>query len=152
LTPFWPLLEHTFLIPIDRGELFSVAGIRVGFENIERAYRQQGYVDATPEPETEVDDDRRTIDLVIKIGQQVQYRLGSIEFWGVNAATREKLMESLPKSGEVFDATKLDEFFRVNRTILPPEASGDDVRVERDNKLKRVRILNDLRVCPQQAN
>ena len=109
-------------------------------------------MDATPEPETEVDDDRRTIDLVIKIGQQVQYRLGSIEFWGVNAATREKLMESLPKSGEVFDATKLDEFFRVNRTILPPEASGDDVRVERDNKLKRVRILIDLRVCPQQAN
>src|SRR5215471_6159141 len=104
----------------------------------------------TPEPETEVDDDQKTIDLVIKIDQQVQYRAGSVDFWGVNAVTREKLMASLPKPGELFDETKLDEFFTVNRTILPSDVSRDDVRVERHNKT--VRILFDLRVCPQQAN
>ena len=60
-------------------------------------------------------------DLVVKIDQQVQSRVGSIEFLGVNAVTREKLMESLPKPGEVFDRTKLDEFFKINRTILPPD-------------------------------
>ena len=61
-------------------------------------------------------------------------------------------MESLPKPGEVFDATKLNEFFKVNRTILPPDASRDDVRVERDNKMRTVRIVFDLRVRPQPGN
>lgn len=140
------------LVPIHRGELFSTAKVRTGLENIGRTYGREGYVDATPEPETEVDDDRRTIDLVIKIDQQAQYRVGSVEFLGANAATREKLLESLPKPREVFDATKLNEFFKVNRTILPPDASRDDVRVERDNKMRTVRIVFDVRVCPQQEN
>jgi len=78
--------------------------------------------------------------------------VGSIEFLGVNAVTREKLMESLPKPGEVFDRTKLDEFFKINRTILPPDVSRDDVNVERDSKMRTVRILFDLRVCPQRSN
>jgi outer membrane protein assembly factor BamA len=106
----------------------------------------------TPEPNTEVEEDRKTVDLVVKIDQQVQYHVGSIEFLGVNAVTREKLMESLPKPGEVFDRTKLDEFFKINRTILPPDVSRDDVNVERDSKMRTVRILFDLRVCPQRSN
>jgi outer membrane translocation and assembly module TamA len=140
------------LIPIHRGELFSTARIRVGLENLGRAYGREGYLDMTPEPDTEVDDAHRTIDLVVKIDQQVQYRVGSIELLGVNAVTREKLMESLPKPGEVFDTTKLDEFFKVNRTILPPDASRDDVKVERHNNMRTVRILFDLRECPQYSN
>jgi outer membrane protein assembly factor BamA len=106
----------------------------------------------TPEPDTEVDEGRKTVDLVVKIDQQVQYRVASIDLLGVNAVTREKLMESLPKPGEVFDRTKLDEFFKVNRTSLPPDVSRDDVNVERDNKKRTVRVLFDLRVCPQHSN
>jgi hypothetical protein len=34
--------------------------------------------------------------MVVKIDQQAQYRVGSIEFLGVNTVTQEKLMESLP--------------------------------------------------------
>ena len=139
-------------IPLHRGELFSVALVRTGLENLGRAYGREGYVDMTPEPDTAVDNDRQTIDLVIKIDQQVQYRVGSIDFLGINAATREKLMESLPKPGEILDMTKLEEFFKVNRTILPPDASRDDVAVERDNKQRTVGVLFDLRVCPQQSN
>ena len=140
------------LITLQRGELFSTERVRTGLENLMLAYARQGYVDATPEPETQVDDEHRTVDLLVKIDQQVQYRVGSIEFLGVDSKTREKLMESLPKPGEVFDSTKLDEFFKVNRAILPSDASRDDVAVERQNKMRTVRIVFDLRVCPQPSN
>lgn len=140
------------LIPLQRGELFSVGKVRSGLHDLALVYGREGYVDMTPEPGTEVDEDRKTVDLVIKIDQQVQYRVGSIEFLGVNAATREKLMESLPKPGGVFDGTKLDEFFKVNRTILPQDVSRNDVTVGRDNKMGTVRIVFDLRVCPQLSN
>lgn len=140
------------LVPIHRGELFSTAKVRTGLENIGSAYGREGYVDMSSEVDTQVDVDSRTIDMVIKIDQQMQYRVGSIEFLGVSAGTQERLMKSLPKPGDVFDASKLNEFFKVNRTILPPDASRDDVKVERDNKMRTVRIVFDLRVCPQQAN
>ena len=138
------------LIQLQRGEPFSTDRVVAGLENLMLAYARQGYVDATPEPETQVDDARRTIDMVVKIDQSVQYRVGSIEFLGVDSITREKLMESLPKPGEVFDGTKLDEFFTVNRATLPSDASRNDVAVERQNKT--VRIVFDLRVCPQYSN
>jgi outer membrane protein assembly factor BamA len=140
------------LIPLQRGELFRVEKVRSGLQNLALAYGREGYVDMTAEPDTEVDEGRKTIDLVVKIDQQVQYRVGSIEFLGVNAVTRERLMESLPKPGEVFDSTKLDEFFKVNRTTLSPDVSRDDVNVERDNRMRTVRILFDWRVCPQHSN
>jgi len=140
------------LIPLQRGELFSVEKVRFGLQNLALAYGREGYVDMTPEPDIEVDEDRKTVDLVVKVDQQVQYRVGSIEFLGVNAVTRERLMESLPKPGEVFDRAKLDEFFKVHRTTLSPDVSRDDVNVELDNRMRTVRILFDWRVCPQHSN
>lgn len=140
------------LIPLQKGDLFNVERVRTGLDNLRRPYLREGYVDMTSEPETQIDDERRTIDLVVKIDQQMQYRVGSIEFLGVDSMTREKLIESLPKPGEVFDTAKLDEFFKVNRAILPSDASRDDVAVERQTKMRTVRIVFDLRVCPQPSN
>jgi len=140
------------LIPLQRGKLFSVEKVRSGLQNLALAYGREGYVDMTPEPDTEVHEDRKTVDLVVKIDQQAQYRVGSIEFLGVNAVTREKLIESLPKPGEVFDRTRLQEFFKVNRTILPSDVSRDDVNVRRDPRSKTVAILFDFRTCPLHSN
>jgi outer membrane protein assembly factor BamA len=106
----------------------------------------------TAEPRLEIDETHETIDMVLKIDQQAQYRVGSIEFLGVNTLTREKLMESLPKSGEVFDRTRLDEFFKLDRAILPSDASRDDVNVRRDLKTRTVAILFDFRTCPPNSN
>ena len=86
--------------------------------------------------------------VMVKIDQQVQYRVGTIEFLGVDSMTREKLSESLPKPGEVFDSTKLNEFFKVNRAILPSDVSKDDVSVWRDPKARTVAILLDFWTCP----
>jgi hypothetical protein len=65
--------------------------------------------------------------------------------------TREKLMESLPKPGEIFDGTRLDDFFKVNRAILPSDASKDDVNIKRDLKTRTVAILFDFRTCSPTA-
>ncbi len=106
----------------------------------------------TAEPELEIDESHETIDMVLRISQQVQYLVGSIEFLGVNTVIREKLPESLPKSGQVFDGTRLGEFFKVNRAILPSDVSSDDVNVRRDPKSKTVAILFDFRTCPPRSN
>ena len=140
------------LMPFQKDGLFNVERVRTGLENLALAYRREGYVDMTAEPNTVIDEVHKTIDMVIKIDQQAQYRVGSIEFLGVNTLAQEKLMESLPKSGEVFDASLMDEFFKLNRAILPSDASRDDVNVRRDLKTRTVAILFDFRTCPPNSN
>jgi hypothetical protein len=141
------------LIPLQRGELFNVERIRTGLKNLTQVYAREGYVDMTAGPEFEMDEDREAIDMVLKIDQQAQYRVGSIEFLGVDTVARGKLMESLPKPGEIFDGTRLDEFFKLNRAILPSDASiNDDVNIKRDVKTRAVAILFDFRTCPSYAN
>jgi len=140
------------LLSLQRGELFNVERVRAGLENLARAYGREGYVDMTAEPDVEIDEVHETINMVLKIDQQAQYRVGSIEFLGVNTVTREKLTESLPKSGQFFDGTRLEEFFKVNRAILPSDVSRDDVDVRRDPKSKTVAILFDFRTCPPHSN
>jgi outer membrane protein assembly factor BamA len=48
------------LIPLRRAELFSVEKIRAGLQDLALAYGREGYVDMTPEPETEVDEVNRS--------------------------------------------------------------------------------------------
>jgi len=57
----------------------------------------------TTEPVTEIDEAHETIDTVLRINQEAQYRVGTIALLGVNTSTQEKLMESLPKTGQIFD-------------------------------------------------
>lgn len=140
------------LIPLAKGELFSIEKIRDGLDRMRLAYVRQGYIDMTVEPAATIDETQGVIDLIVKIDQQVQYRVGSVEFLGLNNVNRETLLKSLPKPGEVFDGTRLDDFLRVNRAILPPDASRDDVRVEHDAKARTVKILFDFWRCPQQSN
>jgi len=130
------------LIPLQKGDVFSTERVRTGMEKLARVYGREGYIDMTPEPNTEVDEARRIIDLVVKIDEQVQYRVGSIDFLGVNAATREKLLESLPKTGEALDRDRLEEFLRAN------QASEADVSIRRNNKAGTVAIVFDLVTCP----
>jgi len=140
------------IIPLQRGEVFSVERVRKGLENLTRAYKQEGYVDMTAEPDTEIDEPGGTINLVLRISEQLQYRVGSIEFLGIDSVTREKLMEWLPKPGEVFDGTRLEEFFKANKAILPSDVSREDLNVSRDLKTRTVAILFDFRTCSSNSN
>lgn len=140
------------LIPLQRGELFDVEKVRAGLRNLTLAYGRRGYVDMTAEPDFQIDEDHNIIDMLLKIDQQAEYRVGDIEFLGVNALTREKLMRSLPKPGDVFDGIRLEEFFKVNQAILPSDVSRNDVNVKRDPKSKTVTILFDFRTCPPNSN
>jgi len=128
--------------------VFDVEKLRTGLRNITVAYAREGYVDMTAASDFEIDEAHETIDMVIKIDQQVQYRVGSVEFLGVNAVRREQLMESFLRPGDVFDQTRLEEFFRVNRAILASDTTTDDVQITRDGKTKTVAISFDLRTCP----
>lgn len=61
-------------------------------------------------------------------------------------------LESLPKPGEIFDESRLGEFFKVNASILPSDASTDDLRITQDVRARTVAIFFDFRDCPPNTN
>ena len=55
---------------LGENDLFSVAEIRTGLEKLQALYKSRGYPAAVPEPQTEIDDKRNLINIVIQITEK----------------------------------------------------------------------------------
>jgi len=137
------LREH---IHMRRGEFFNVSEVRGGLAEIERLYGTRGYIDMVPTPEVHNDDNGGPLELVIKVDEGKQYRVGKIEFLGLDAKAQSQLRPQL-KSGEVFDRSLAEEFLRGNQTLLPVDASLDDVQIKRNAKEGVVDMRFDFYTC-----
>jgi len=135
-------------IALRDGAIFDVSKIREGLESLWRFYSAHGYIDCTPEPQTEIDEDSGSISLIIILDQQKQYRIGKVEVWGPDHA-KEKLLQSKWKTGAIFSARRLDAFINDNKTILPADATREDAVVLRNVREGTVDLKFDFRVCPQ---
>jgi outer membrane protein insertion porin family len=136
-------------IPLKEGELFDVSKIRNGLEALGKLYGSQGFIDATPEPNTSVNDETSRVDLVIRIDQQKRYRIGRIEFLGLNAKTASET--SLPQeSGDFFNRSLWDSFFEAGKSKLQPNSpTHEGVRLRRNPGDGTVDVILGFRACPK---
>jgi outer membrane protein assembly factor BamA len=139
-------LRDQFLL--HRGELFDVAKIRQGLESIGRLYGSKGYIDATPEADTTVDDKNGIIDLLVKVDEGGQYRVRMLETHGLDPKT-ERLLKSRFEPGQVFDSVSFRKFFDEQKAALPRGVSlNDAIYVRRDVGDASVDLIVDFRPCP----
>jgi hypothetical protein len=130
-------------IHLTQGELFNVSKIRNGVEELTRLYGSKGYIDMVLTPEIQNDDDGGPINLVMRLDQGKPYRVGKVEFLGLNEKTQNQLAPKL-KPGDVFNRNLVDEILKRNKPLLPPDASWDDVSVQRNTKEGTVDIRFDF--------
>jgi outer membrane protein assembly factor BamA len=145
--PASELREH---FRLRKGDLFSVSKIREGMNEVAALYGSKGYIDFTMEPETTIEDGD-PIDLVMKLNEEKQYRVGKVEFWGLNERTGSQLTPQL-KPGEVFNNKLVDELLSRNRPLLPPNVSRDDVSIFRHIKDGTVDVRFDFYRCHEFKN
>jgi outer membrane protein insertion porin family len=77
--------------PLKPGDLFSTEKVRKALETYGKIYGEYGFIDFTPEPETEVDDAAKIINLTLRFDEQKQYFIRRIDFSG-NTTTRDKVI------------------------------------------------------------
>ena len=77
--------------PLKQGDLFSTEKVRKALETYGKIYGEYGFIDFTPEPETEVDDANKIINLTLRFDEQKQYFIHHIDFSG-NTTTRDKVI------------------------------------------------------------
>jgi len=93
------------LFPMKDGEIFNTTHVRKGLENLRKAYTEFGYINFTPVPDTEIDDEKRQITLKIDIDEGKPFYVRRIEFTG-NTTTRDKVIrrELAVEEGQVYNS------------------------------------------------
>ena len=129
------LLRSVF--PLKDGDTFNKQLVGKGLDNLRKAYGELGYIDFTPVPTTEIDDQKKLITLNIEMEEGKPYFVRRIEFQG-NTTTRDRVIrrELLVQEGQVFNSRMWDiSILRLNQLnyfdALKPE---DDTERKLDTK------------------
>jgi len=126
--------------PLREGELFNVALIRKGIEELTKLYNSQGYIDFTAVPDTDVDDQLQRISLAMGLDQQKQFRIRTVDAVGLKPGL-EAILKSKLKPGEIFNPEVIEDFFEENKSILPADTSRDNFQVRRDVRVGTVDLF-----------
>jgi outer membrane protein insertion porin family len=96
------LLARVF--PLKEGDILDADKIRKSFDNFKKLYGEYGYIDFTTEPEFDVNDNTKVVNLALVFDQQKSYSVRRIEFSG-NTTTRDKVIrrELLLDEGQLFN-------------------------------------------------
>jgi outer membrane protein assembly factor BamA len=116
-------LRDTFAIA--DGDIFNTEKIRRGLDDLRKLYVSQGYLNFTPVPNTEANDDTSQISMSIDLdeGKQFHFHFGKLVLDGEEpqAGTGAKLIAAWsPYEGKPYDPQTVDQYWQSIRTLLPP--------------------------------
>ena len=140
--------------PLKQGDIFSTEKVRKALENYGKIYGEYGFIDFTPEPDTEVDDANKIINLTLRFDEQKQYFVRRIDFSG-NTTTRDKVIrrELLIDEGQLFNKRLWElSVLRLNQLDYFNKIEADkDAEIKRNNKEGTVDINLKLKEKGKQS-
>ena len=137
--------------PLREGDLFNTDKIRESLDAYRQLYAAHGYIDFSAEPDFDVDDANRRISLILVLDQQKQFRIDRVEVDGLDPRT-ESILRSMIKPGDVFNYELVKAFFAENKSVLPSDASLDDLKIKKNVKEGIASLRFDFFSCPKSAN
>src|SRR5271156_3119833 len=105
------------IFPMKEGDILNVDKLRKALKNYTDAYGQYGFIDFTAEPDFDIDDAAKKINLTLHFDEQKQYYVRRINFSG-NTTTRDKVLrrELLIDEGQLFNKRYWDiSILRLNQ-------------------------------------
>jgi outer membrane protein insertion porin family len=145
-------LKNAF--PLKKGDVFSAAKIRKAMKDYESIYGQFGFIDFVPEPQMDMDDQAKRIDLTMKFDEGKQYYVRRIDFSG-NTTTRDKVIrrELLIDEGGLFDKHRWEiSILRLNQLDYFDKLDADKAaEIKRNSKEGTVDILLKLKEKGKQS-
>jgi outer membrane protein insertion porin family len=125
------------LFPLKDGDIFDVDKLRKALKNYSDAYGQYGFIDFTAEPDFDIDDSAKKINLTLRFDEQKQYYVRRINFSG-NTTTRDKVIrrELLIDEGQLFNKRYWDiSILRLNQLNYFDKIDADKaVELQKNSK------------------
>jgi len=140
--------------PLKQGDIFSTEKVRKALETYGKIYGEYGFIDFTPEPDTEVDDVNKIINLTLRFDEQKQYFVRRIDFSG-NTTTRDKVIrrELMIDEGQLFNKRLWElSVLRLNQLDYFDKIEADKAaEIKRNNKEGTVDINLKLKEKGKQS-
>src|SRR5438876_448753 len=140
--------------PLKQGDIFSTEKVRKALETYGKIYGEYGFIDFTPEPETEVDDANKIINLTLRFDEQKQYYVHRIDFKG-NTTTRDKVIrrELMIDEGQLFNKRLWElSILRLNQLDYFDKIEADKAaEIKRNTKAGKVDITLKLKEKGKQS-
>ena len=140
--------------PLKQGDIFSTEKVRKALETYGKIYGEYGFIDFTPEPDTEVDDTNKIINLTLRFDEQKQYSVRRIDFAG-NTTTRDKVIrrELMIDEGQLFNKRLWEmSILRLNQLDYFDKIEADKAaEIKRNNKNGTVDITLKLKEKGKQS-
>jgi outer membrane protein assembly factor BamA len=137
------------LFPMQSGDVFNSDKVRVGLGALRSFYGTQGYINFTSVPDTQVDASERFISLVIDADQGKQFHVMQTDVVGLDQGRADILLQRWPlKPGDVYNTSRVEQFFQQNASLLPVGASPEHNLVRKlDEHQATVAFILDFRLC-----
>jgi len=145
------VLKQIFLLK--EGEIFAVDKVRKALEDYRKIYGEFGFIDFTAEPQTDIDDATKTINLTLAFDEQKQFYVRRIEFSG-NTTTRDKVIrrEILLDEGQLFNNRYWElSVLRLNQLDYFEKIKPEHAEIKRNLKEGSVDILLKLKEKGKQS-
>jgi outer membrane translocation and assembly module TamA len=141
--------ELRSLFPLKDGGIFDTDMVRRGLDNLRKAYGELGYINFTSVPDTEIDEQTRTVSLVIDMDEGKPFYIGSVNLfglqdWDVSAALKEFSLVQ----GRVYNTRLAQDFFNKYASGLPPGSADRHISDQINEQLGTVALTFDFRPCP----
>jgi hypothetical protein len=135
-------------IPLSPGEAFDDDKIWQGIASMKRLYGAKGYIDMTAGNTMSTHQNQPLLpDIYVQVVEGRQYRVGTVQILGLSA-TAENLLKSILEPGQIFDRQSFTDFLKEKRSLLPVDASDNDITVGRNHDDGILDIALDFRRCP----
>jgi len=140
--------------PLKQGDIFSTEKVRKALETYGKIYGEYGFIDFTPEPDTDVDDVNKIINLTLRFDEQKQYFVHRIDFSG-NTTTRDKVIrrELMIDEGQLFNKRLWElSILRLNQLDYFDKIEADKAaEIKRNTKEGNVDITLKLKEKGKQS-
>ena len=122
--------------PLKEGDIFDADRIRKSLDGYRKLYGEYGYIDFSAEPDFDVQDAKKVVNLTLVFDQQKQFFVRRIEFSG-NTTTRDKVIrrELLLDEGQVFN----NRYWELSRLRLNQLGYFDTIKPENAELKKNVK-------------
>jgi outer membrane protein insertion porin family len=114
------------------GQVYNESLLRKGFENLKKLYGARGYVNFSPIPIQDIDEQNKLVNLTINVDEDRQFSVNRIAFSG-NTTTRDKVIRRniLVNEGEVFNSSLWDlSLLRLNQLGYFEEIKTEDAEIK----------------------
>ena len=125
------------IFPLKPGDIFAADKLRKAMKDYTSAYGEYGFIDFTSEPDFDIDDAKKIINLTLRFDEQKQYYVHRIDFSG-NTTTRDKVIrrELLIDEGQLFNKRAWEiSILRLNQLDYFDKIEADKaVEIKRNTK------------------